>query len=117
MNVVQTLIYVAMIFFVFFPEVLKILQSQIYFYMVRLVITFYGQWISIVKRKENSVIEQRRLNGHEKRDRLLVLKMEFSYGISYKFYLLIRFSQNGLILSKKVSIINCSKNSKSLKTI
>ena len=42
---------------------------------------FLVQFISIVKRKANSTIEQSNCKGHEKRDRLLILKMEINYQI------------------------------------
>ena len=42
-------------------------------------ISYYVQCISIVKRKANSTIEQQNCNGHGKRDRLLISKMEIDY--------------------------------------
>ena len=40
------------------------------------------QCISIVKRKANSTIKQQKRKDYEKRDRLLISKMEINYQIS-----------------------------------
>ena len=63
----------------------------------------------------NSTIEQQKCKVHEKRDRLLISKIENVYLISQrnKFYLLIHICQIGGNFSKKVSSLNCSTNSKS----
>ena len=39
---------------------------------------FSGSVHYLVKRKANSTIEQRKCKGHEKRDRFLICKMDFS---------------------------------------
>ena len=59
-----------------------------------------------VKNKANSTIELRKLRSHEKRDRLLVSKVEFTYRLSQRiFFKSIDpvFFQSVLILSKKVN--------------
>ena len=43
---------------------------------------FLHHFISFVKKKANSGTEQQKCKGHEKRDRLLIAKMEFNYQIS-----------------------------------
>ena len=71
-------------------------------------LTFQVQCISIVKRKTNSPIEQQKCKGHEKRDRLLISKMEINHQISQrnKSCLLIQFSQIGLVFTKyRISMI------------
>ena len=45
---------------------------------------FEVQCISIFKRKKNFFIEQQKVKGHEKRDRLLISKMETNYQISQR---------------------------------
>ena len=40
--------------------------------------------ISIIKRKANSNIEQQKCKGHEKRDRLIISKMDFRNQISQR---------------------------------
>ena len=64
---------------------------------------FQVQSISFVKMKANSAIEQQNCKGHEKRDRLLISKMEFNYQISHrnKSFTYRSSSQIGLILTKK----------------
>ena len=47
-------------------------------------ISFQVQPISIVKRKANSIIEQKKCKRQEKRDRLLISKMEINYQISQR---------------------------------
>ena len=47
-------------------------------------ISFKVQCISIVKRNANSTIDQRNCKGHEKRDQLLILKMEINYQVSQR---------------------------------
>ena len=95
---------------------------QISFFAVWFLISFRVQFISRVSRRSNFTAEHQKCKGHEKHDRPLVSKMEFNYQISHisvnvNFYLSIHFFQIGLILSKKVSIINCSRNSKNFKVI
>ena len=60
------------------------------------------QFISIVKRKaNNSTSEQQNCKGQEKRDRLLILKMEMNYQITgeIQVFPIDPFSQIGLILT------------------
>ena len=95
---------------------------QISFFAVWFLISFRVQFISRVRRKSNFTAEHQKSKGHEKHDRPLVSKMEFNYQISHisvnvNFYISIHFFQIGLILSKKVSIINGSRNSKNFKVI
>ena len=47
-------------------------------------VSFEVQCNSIVKRKANSTIEQQKCKGREKRDRLLISKMEIKYQISQR---------------------------------
>ena len=58
----------------FSGKVLKFVHAQLYFFAVWFLTFFQVQLISFVKRKVNSTIEQRKLEGHEKLDRLLVSK-------------------------------------------
>ena len=67
---------------------------------------FQVLFISLVERKFNPIIEQRKCKGHEKRDRILVPKVEFNFQISKrnkKIYLPMQFSQIGLNLSNGVN--------------
>ena len=69
------------------------------------------------KRKANSTIEQQNCKGHEKRDRLLILKEEINFQISQlnkSFDPVFSYWVNFI---KKVFIINCSTNSKSFKAM
>ena len=45
-------------------------------------ISFKVQCISFVKKKANSIIDQPKCKCHEKRDRLLISKIEINYKIS-----------------------------------
>ena len=77
------------------------------------------QFISFVKTKAISTIEQQKWKGHKKRDRLLVLKVLFKYQISQRvkaLYIDPVFS-NWVYLIKKVSILNCCRNTKNFKGI
>ena len=79
---------------IFFQEKSHFVQAQI-------------QFISFDKGKANSTIEQQKWKGQEKRDGLLGSEMVFDFDISQrnkKNYLLIQFSQIGLILSKKCQL-------------
>ena len=82
-------------------------------------IFFQVQCISIVKREANSTIEQQKCKGREKRDRLLISKMEINYQVPSEIKVL-AFDQifsNWVNFNKEVSMINCSTNSKSFKAI
>ena len=46
-----------------------------------LLISFKGQFISYVKRRTNSIIEQQKYKGHKKLDPRLVSKVEFIFQI------------------------------------
>ena len=65
----------------FSGEVLKFVEAQIYFFAVRLLISFQVLFISIVKRKAKSTIEQEKYKGYEKRDRILASKVKFNFQI------------------------------------
>ena len=77
------------------------------------------QCISIVKRKANFTLKRQTCKGHEKRDRLLISKLEIKYQISQrnKFLPIDPAFSNWFKSNKKVSIINCSTISKSFKVI
>ena len=67
---------------IFFQEhVLKIFTLSFDFSVVWLDF-FQVFFISLVERKFNPIIEQRKCKGHEKRDRILVPKVEFNFHIS-----------------------------------
>ena len=81
MNVFQTLIEVAMIFFS------KSIQVYAGASLLLLGLTFYffsSSVIFFVERKADSTIEQLQCKGHEKRDRLLVWKGQFNFQISQR---------------------------------
>ena len=44
----------------------------------------FSYFFSNVKKKANSTIEQQKCKSHEKRDRLLISKMEINYQISQR---------------------------------
>ena len=67
--------YIGLVFLVFFKE--NLFTLNLIFRSLNL-IALKLRFISFVKRKANSTIEQKRCKCHEKRDRLLVLKMEFN---------------------------------------
>ena len=64
----------------FQEKVFKFVHAQFWFFAV----FFEVQCISIFKRKKNFFIEQQKVKGHEKRDRLLISKMETNYQISQR---------------------------------
>ena len=103
----------------FSGKVLKFVHAQLYFFAVWFLTFFQVQLISFVKRKVNSTIEQRKLEGHEKLDRLLV-----SNGLNFfRFLREINFLPYDPVFSSwvvfigKVSIVNYSRNSKTFKAI
>ena len=71
------------------------------------------QCIFIVKRRAKSIIELQKCKGQEKRDRLLISKMENNYQISQRniFDRIDPILSNWVNFNKKVSIVNCSTNS------
>ena len=73
MNIVQT--YKGRDDNFFSGKVLKFVQAQIYFFAVRLLISFFFevQFISFIKGKSNSTIEQQKCKGHEQFNRILQL--------------------------------------------
>ena len=76
MNVVQTLLKVD----VFLEKVLENVQAESTFFRVYFLISLTGnQFISFVEKKANSAIKQQKCKNHEKRDRLLASKREFSF--------------------------------------
>ena len=70
------------LFFFFSGKNLKFVQAQIHFFCGSAFDFFKYQFISFVKRKANSTIKYQRCKGHEKCDRLQVLKVEFNFRIS-----------------------------------
>ena len=73
-------------FFLFFfqEKVLKFVHAHFLTFRGLTCDFFKVQRISIIKRKANFFIEQQNCIGHEKRDRLLILKMEINYLISQR---------------------------------
>ena len=90
-------------FIVFFSW--KLVHAQFWFFAVWHLISFELQFISFVKRKENSTMEQRKCKGHEKRDRLLVTKVVFNFQISLRNWKLIYWSSfsNWVTFIKRVA--------------
>ena len=72
-----------------------------------------------VKRKAKFTIEQQKWKGHEKCDRLLILKMERNNQISQrnKSLRIDPVFSNWVNFNKKVSRLNCFANSNSFKAI
>ena len=61
-------------------------------------------FISFAKRNLTPLLNRKKCEGREKRDRLLVSKVDFLFQISLRnktVFLVIQFSPIGLILSKK----------------
>ena len=78
--------------FFFQEKVFKICSHSVLVFRRLVTCDFFKvQCISIVKRKASSFMEQQKCKGHEKRDRLLISKMEINYQIS----------QIGVFLTKK----------------
>ena len=63
---------------IFKEKVFKFVQAQIYIFAV----DYLSSAHLFFKRKANSTIEQQKCKGHEKRDQLLVSKVEFNFQIS-----------------------------------
>ena len=73
-----------MVFSFFFQEKVCFFFTHKFAFFLRFDRSFFiqVQFISFVKRKANSTIEQQKCKGHEKRGRLLVSKVDLNYQIS-----------------------------------
>ena len=90
MNVVNTLMQVLAILF-FRKKSLNMFRLN--FLFRGLTFDHFFHFISFVERKAKCTIEQQKCKAPEKRDRLLVFKVDFP--VEYKFYLLPQFSKIG----------------------
>ena len=75
---------------------------------------FLSQFISFDERNANSAIDQRKCKGQEKRERLLVSKEDFNF---QKKTPIDPVFSNWVNFIRKLSINDCSWNSKSFKAI
>ena len=106
------------ILFFFQEKILKFIHAQFWFFAVWLIFFKFSKF-PLLKGKQNPLSISKTSKGHEKRERLLISKMEINYEISQCNQILPidPVFSNWVNVNKKVSITNCPVNSKSFKAI
>ena len=101
----------------FFQEVLNLFRLK--FIFTWFFDFFQFQFLSFVERKAYSTIGQQKCQGHEKRDQLLVSKVDLSFQISQrnKILLIVPVFSNSFNLFHKFPIKNYSRSLKGFKGI